>query len=303
MPALAPMPAGRAPGPPRWSAAARLAGAGAVAAAAALGWPPAADGPAPRVDRTAPSYPAMAERLTALYPAGAGQALRIVRTVHAEADRHRLDPCLVMGVIARESGFRSQARNRRDLGLMQVNTRWHADRVARLGGPQALLDIDRNIRAGTEVLAHYRGISRSDVEALQRYHGLGRRNDYVARVLTSADTMRTVGACVAPPPGPFADSPTPGPERPRAPPSPVRARARPGAGWKRADADARPVAGAATGPLRDCGGGDPPTRGSIRTRPAAQASATTSTSMSKGSGQDPTVTKVRVGGSVGKYRA
>jgi len=196
----------RVPDRRRPPAAARLVGAGAVAAAAMLGWPPQADGPAPRSDRSAPSYPLMAERLTELYPASRGQAVRIARIVHAEADRHGLDPCLVMGVIARESSFRTQARNQRDLGLMQVNTRWHADRVARLGGPQALLDIDLNVRAGTEVLAHYRGISRSDAEALQRYHGLGKRNGYVARVLASADRFRAAGACVAWPPGPYADT-------------------------------------------------------------------------------------------------
>jgi hypothetical protein len=38
----------------------------------------------------------MAERLVGLYPGSNDHAGRIVRIVHREADRHDLDPCLVM---------------------------------------------------------------------------------------------------------------------------------------------------------------------------------------------------------------
>ncbi|HYF57927.1 MAG TPA: lytic transglycosylase domain-containing protein [Burkholderiaceae bacterium] len=165
-------------------------------ATAMLAWVRPADPPPAPPSQPVLSYQAMASRLVELYPASRDHAGEIVRTVHREADRHRLDPCLVMGVIARESSFAPQARNSRDLGLMQVNPRYHPDLVERAGGPRAMLEPARNIAAGTEVLARYRRASGDDLEALQRYHGLGKRNDYVERVAGEARRLRDAGVCV-----------------------------------------------------------------------------------------------------------
>ncbi len=167
-----------------------------LAGAALLAWMPTAQSPAPAHARPAQSYATMAESLTMLYPSSRAHAVDIVRTVHEEADRHGLDPCLVMGVIARESSFDAGARNRRDVGLMQLNLDWHRDRVARAGGAGALLDPVRNVRAGTALLAHYRSLGGDDAGALRRYHGLDKRNDYVQRVRTEARRLGVVGACV-----------------------------------------------------------------------------------------------------------
>jgi len=184
--------------------------AGGAVAAAALAWSLPSDplhiDPAtpeqhhayrlgPHTDPAALHYTAMAGRLKALYPASEDHGPEIVRVVHEESRRHRLDPCLVMGVIARESSFRPAARNRRDTGLMQVNVDWHPELVARAGGRQALLDPVRNVRAGTELLAHYRSRSRSDHEALQRYHGLGKRSGYVQWVQAESRRLHAAGTC------------------------------------------------------------------------------------------------------------
>jgi soluble lytic murein transglycosylase-like protein len=168
---------------------------GAAFAAARMAWMPSALTPAPVITGTAPSYDAMASRLVAMYPASRGHAASIVRSVHEASDRHRLDPCLVMGVIAKESSFDPGARNRRDLGLMQVNQDFHPDLVARAGGPARMLEPERNVRAGTELLARYRGDG-DDRHALRRYHGLSKRNDYVQRVQTLARDLRSGGACI-----------------------------------------------------------------------------------------------------------
>lgn len=168
----------------------------AATATALAAWMPTAHSPRTETGATVPSYETMAERLVQLYPVSRTHAARIVRTVHVEADRHRLDPCLVMGVIARESSFRPQARNRRDLGLMQLNQDWHPDLVARAGGAAALLEPEQNVRAGTELLARYRRLATDDAAALQRYHGLGKRNDYVQRVQSSARRLLAAGTCL-----------------------------------------------------------------------------------------------------------
>lgn len=185
----------RPPGAPRSGSQLR-AFAAALSGAAILAWMPAAHTPEPTVAQRAPSYATMAATLTMLYPASRTHALGIVKVVHEEADRHGLDPCLVMGVIAKESSFDPRARNGRDVGLMQLNLDWHPDRVARAGGPDALLDPLRNVRAGTELLAHYRRLGGDDRGALRRYHGLDKRNDYVTRVRTEARRLDAVGACV-----------------------------------------------------------------------------------------------------------
>ncbi len=164
--------------------------------AAFLAWMPTARTPEPARPIVAPSYATMAASLTLAYPSSRPHALEIVKAVHREADRHGLDPCLVMGVIAKESSFDARARNRRDVGLMQLNLDWHRDRVARAGGADALLDPVRNVRAGTELLAHYRRLGGDDHGALRRYHGLDKRNDYVARVRAEARRLDAVGACI-----------------------------------------------------------------------------------------------------------
>jgi len=193
---MTPTPEGRTPpGAPRPGSRLRPFAAPLVGAAI-LAWMPPAHTPEPTDARLAPSYATMATSLAMLYPSSRPHALDIVKMVHKEADRHGLDPCLVMGVIARESSFDAHARNGRDVGLMQLNLDWHRDRVARAGGPDALLDPVRNVRAGTELLAHYRRLGGDDRGALRRYHGLDKRDDYVTRVRTEARRLDAVGACV-----------------------------------------------------------------------------------------------------------
>jgi soluble lytic murein transglycosylase-like protein len=168
----------------------------ALGAALAAWMPSAHTPPAGRAGPT-PSYETMGTALAALYPGSRGHATAIVRIVHREADRHRLDPCLVMGVIAKESSFRPHARNQRDVGLMQLNLDWHPALVARAGGERALLDPEPNVRAGTELLAHYRRLAADDeAGTLRRYHGLNKRNDYVQRVRAHSRRLEAAGACV-----------------------------------------------------------------------------------------------------------
>jgi soluble lytic murein transglycosylase-like protein len=102
-------------------------------------------------------------------------------------------------VIARESSFKPRARNREDLGLMQVNRRYHPDLIERAGGPQAMMDPEKNLQAGIRLLARYRRMSADELEALQRYHGLGKNNGYVQRVTAEARRMREAGACLPAP--------------------------------------------------------------------------------------------------------
>ena len=175
-----------------------------LAAAVFLAWMPTAHTPRPPVALSTPSYDKMAAALTTLYPGSRDHAKTIVRVVHEEADRHRLDPCLVMGIIAKESSFRPHARSGRDVGLMQVNLDWHPELVSRAGGVDGMLDARRNVRAGTEIFARYRRLAADDRDALRRYNGLGKRNDYVQRVQAQARSLQSAGACLGDDDGRYA---------------------------------------------------------------------------------------------------
>lgn len=138
----------------------------------------------------------MGARLHALYPnVPKRTAAQIVQVTHELAAQKRLDPCIVLGVIAKESSFRPSVISNQDYGLMQVNVRYHPDEVKRVGGASRLLELRSNIDAGTNVLSKYRARSGSEQEMLNRYHGLGKSQTYSRTVLRHASVMERHGIC------------------------------------------------------------------------------------------------------------
>ena len=104
-------------------------------------------------------------------PARARQIAKVAFRVSRE---HRLDPYLVLAVIAVESSFRPHVVNRYGgaYGLMQIAVRVHERRVAAVGGRRRLFRIAPNIRIGVALLAQYGARVRSQVRhALWRYSG------------------------------------------------------------------------------------------------------------------------------------
>lgn len=58
------------------------------------------------------------------------QALKIVNHVYANADKHDLDPTLLLAMMRTESGFNERAKSPVGAkGLMQVLPRWHKDKL------------------------------------------------------------------------------------------------------------------------------------------------------------------------------
>lgn len=107
----------------------------------------------------------------------------IVATATTVANEQRLPVALILGVIARESSFDPRAVNDRDVGLMQVNLKWHADKIAEAGGPDAMFNPETNIRIGTQVLKEYIQAAGSVHGGLRRFNGLGKANNYPDEVL------------------------------------------------------------------------------------------------------------------------
>ena len=98
------------------------------------------------------------------------QRLELLRTVHYEATRARLDPQLVLGVIEVESAFRRYAVSRAGArGYMQVMPFW----INLIGQPgHNLFHLRTNLAYGCAILRHYVDQENGDYfRALARYSG------------------------------------------------------------------------------------------------------------------------------------
>ncbi len=112
------------------------------------------------------------------------QRLELLRTVHYEAIRAKLDPQLVLGVIEVESAFRKYAVSRAGArGYMQVMPFW-LKLVGRRG--QNLFHLRINLRYGCIILRHYLDLEKGDYfRALGRYNGSLGRPEYPRAVLAA----------------------------------------------------------------------------------------------------------------------
>jgi soluble lytic murein transglycosylase-like protein len=101
----------------------------------------------------------------------------ILRMVYREANRHDMDPDLVLAVMQVESRFdRFAVSSAGAQGLMQVMPFWRNE----IGRPQDnLTQIETNVRYGTAILAQYLTEARGDlIDALARYNGSRGRLNY-----------------------------------------------------------------------------------------------------------------------------
>jgi hypothetical protein len=113
--------------------------------------------------------------------------------IHA-AKEQKLDPLLILAVIAVESGFNPFAQsNMGAQGLMQVMTKVHEDRFERFGGIAQALHPIANIRVGAEILAEYVRRGGSVEEGLKMYVGATGPSDggYGAKVLSERARLAT----------------------------------------------------------------------------------------------------------------
>lgn len=90
-----------------------------------------------------------------------------------------VDPNLIIAIIEAESQFQSDATNGECIGLMQINPRWHKERMERLGCDD-LYNPLQNIRVGVDILSEkIEDYGRVDW-ALMAYNG---GNSYANRMI------------------------------------------------------------------------------------------------------------------------
>lgn len=95
-----------------------------------------------------------------------------VATAYRAGDQLKLDPLLILAVMAVESRYNPVAEsNMGAKGLMQVMPKFHQEKLLEHGGEPALLDPEVNIQVGAQILREYVRRFGELETALQMYAG------------------------------------------------------------------------------------------------------------------------------------
>jgi len=134
--------------------------------------------------------------LSRRYRVAGDAANMLVSTAYNTAHEIKLDPLLILAVMAIESGLNPFAESPMGAqGLMQVMSKVHSDKFDEVGGSQAALNPVANIRVGALILKDY-GKRTGSVEAgLKSYVGAGTATDdggYGSKVLAEYHRLKQV---------------------------------------------------------------------------------------------------------------
>ena len=121
---------------------------------------------------------------------------RLVQEAWMVGQRTKLDPTLILAIMAIESGFNPFAQSPVGAqGLMQVMTRIHDDKYEAFGGNFAAFDPVTNLRVGVQVLKECITRTGSVEAGLRSYVGAANLTDdggYAAKVLTEQSHLLAV---------------------------------------------------------------------------------------------------------------
>jgi hypothetical protein len=139
--------------------------------------------------------------------------------------RTRLDPTLILAVIAIESGFNPFAQSPVGAqGLMQVMTKVHSDKYLNFGGQLAAFDPVSNLRVGVKVLQECIARAGSIEGGLKSYVGAANLEDdggYTAKVMAEHNRLQMVANGRSAPLAAPQIVPVAHPEKPQVPPETV----------------------------------------------------------------------------------
>lgn len=122
--------------------------------------------------------------------------------IFAICDEAEIDPRIVIAMIEKESMYKADVMgdNGRSFGLMQIQKRWHEDRMKRLGCND-LLDPYQNITVGVDLLSELNGKGNSIEWTLMAYNGgvayankkvkTGIVSDYAKDVISISENLWT----------------------------------------------------------------------------------------------------------------
>lgn len=115
--------------------------------------------------------------------------LEVEEHIEKTAKRYDLDPRVIKALIEEESGWLSSAEgdDGKSVGLMQIQERWHKERMKRLGMTD-LYNPQQNINVGCDILAELLGKYGNYKDALSVYNS-GNTKDgkqYAERIIKNA---------------------------------------------------------------------------------------------------------------------
>jgi hypothetical protein len=141
---------------------------------------------------------AVAGWLSRRYKVAPEPVSRIVQEAWTLGQRSKLDPTLILAVMAVESSFNPFAQSPVGAqGLMQVMTRIHDDKYQNFGGQHAAFDPLTNLRVGVQVLKDCIAQAGSVEGGLKYYVGAANLPDdggYAAKVLGEQAHLKQVAA-------------------------------------------------------------------------------------------------------------
>jgi soluble lytic murein transglycosylase-like protein len=122
----------------------------------------------------------------------------LVAEAYESGTRVKLDPTLILAVMAIESGFNPFAQsNVGAQGLMQVMTKVHSDKYQNFGGQMAAFDPLTNVRVGIKVLQECISRAGSLEGGLKSYVGAANLDDdggYATKVMSEYARLQQVAA-------------------------------------------------------------------------------------------------------------
>lgn len=167
--------------------------------------------PAPEaIERTTAANPkelpkdqsAVAYWISKKYRVAAEPIAAIVAEAYEQGAQQKIDPTLILAVMAVESSFNPFAQSSVGAqGLMQVMTRVHTEKYESFGGTHAAFDPVSNLRVGASILKEYIQITGSVEGALKYYVGAANmQNDggYASKVLAEHRRLRQVAGASTP---------------------------------------------------------------------------------------------------------
>ncbi len=140
------------------------------------------------------THQALADSLGKRYRVSKDALERFIRLAYSAGQMTKLDPLLILAVMAVESNFNPIAESVMGAkGLMQIIPEYHQDKLtAPRGSELNVLDPETNILAGAKVLREYATRTGEDlVAALRLYGGTGPNvSPYPAKVLSERDRLQ-----------------------------------------------------------------------------------------------------------------
>lgn len=147
---------------------------------------------------------AVAHWLSRRYRVAPEPISRLVQEAWAIGQHAKLDPTLILAIMAVESSFNPFAQSSVGAqGLMQVMTKVHDEKYERFGGTYAAFDPVTNLRVGVQVLKECIARAGSVEAGLRFYVGAANLADdggYVGKVLAEQNFLRLVLSGKAVPP-------------------------------------------------------------------------------------------------------